>query len=81
MYHFHHLQIEILESNAGKTSSNNGSLRHFNMHNSEDLVDECPWLYEDSDERRVYSCDQNNRPPYRPANGSCNHLSGFQYYV
>ena len=60
----------LLEATAAVgASAYNGSLKHFNAYNSEDLEDLCPWLDKD------YCCDQDNRPPYRLTDGSCNLLS------
>ena len=63
-------------SKAGNNKLNNQQLKHFDMHTSEDLKKFCPWIYDDNNEPIVYTCDQENRPPYRTFNGSCNFLSG-----
>ena len=67
----------MLETNNEKTTSNNGSLKHFDSENSEALNKLCPWKFKDDGEEKLYACNQDIRPPYRQIDGSCNHLSGL----
>lgn len=66
----------MLETNNKKTAPNNGSLKHFDMKSSETLNSLCPWIFKEDGGKRLYACNQENRPPYRHVDGSCNHLSG-----
>ena len=66
------------------------TFNHFKLHTQysicegaikiEDLKNFCPWIYDDNNEPIVYTCDQENRPPYRTFNGSCNFLAGSINY-
>ena len=49
-------------------------MKHYNADNNDELRDQCPWFFEDG-RPRVYDCSQNNRPLYRPVDGTCNLLS------
>ena len=80
IFYFCYQQTDILTNSTKRSQSNIGSLKHFDRKNSQELRSECPWLYQDNDELRVYVCNQDIRPPYRLINGSCNFLSGFLTY-
>ena len=50
-------------------------MKHFNAENNKEIKELCSWLKDPKTGRtRVYDCDENNRPPYRSIDGSCNSL-------